>query len=187
MIKQFEKRDAKLINKTILSGTLIIFILATLFHFLFEITGESRIAAAFFPVNESIFEHLKLVLYPSIIFWMASYFILNRNYKINFSKWIVSMTISIIIATLYILSSFYVLRYAFEVQSLALDILSILVGPFLGQLLGLHYYNRGKTNAILTAICVAIVILLIIIFTKFTFNPPKLPIFKDFSSGKYGI
>ena len=49
MIKQFEKRDAKLINKTILSGTLIIFILATLFHFLFEITGESRIAAAFFP------------------------------------------------------------------------------------------------------------------------------------------
>ncbi|SFU72567.1 hypothetical protein SAMN04487886_11206 [Clostridium sp. DSM 8431] len=187
MIKEFEKRDIKLINKIILSGTLIIFLLSSLFHFLFNITGGSTIAAIFFPVNESVFEHLKLVLYPSIIFWIASYFILNKNYKISFSKWVISMTLSIITNMLFILACFYVARYAFNIESLILDILSILIGSFLGQLLGMHFYNNGQKNIFLSSICILLIIIMCISFANFTFYPPKLPLFMELSSGKYGI
>ena len=40
---------------------LVISILGTIGHFLFEWTGENAIVGLFFPVNESTWEHLKLL------------------------------------------------------------------------------------------------------------------------------
>ncbi len=42
-------------------------ILGVLFHFVYDWTGKNPAAAAFFPVNESTWEHLKLVFFPILI------------------------------------------------------------------------------------------------------------------------
>lgn len=52
---------------------LIIGGLGTLFHFVYEWTYKNYIAGLFFPVNESIWEHLKLIFYPTLIYSVYEY------------------------------------------------------------------------------------------------------------------
>ena len=40
-----------------LIGILVLFVVSSLFHFLYSLTGECFIIGLFVPINESIFEH----------------------------------------------------------------------------------------------------------------------------------
>ena len=54
-------------------GFLFTAVVGTFLHFLFDLTGGSMIAALFSAVNESIWEHLKLLFYPMVAFAVAEY------------------------------------------------------------------------------------------------------------------
>ena len=51
-----------------IAGFLFTSVLGTFLHFLFDLTGGSTVAALFSAVNESIWEHIKLIYYPMLIF-----------------------------------------------------------------------------------------------------------------------
>lgn len=53
-------------------GALFTLILGTVGHFFYEWSGENRIAGIFFPVNESVWEHMKLTLLPTGIYLGAA-------------------------------------------------------------------------------------------------------------------
>ena len=55
-------------------GFLFAGIAGTLLHFLFDWTGGSAVAALFSAVNESVWEHMKLLYYPMVIFAAVEYF-----------------------------------------------------------------------------------------------------------------
>ena len=42
-------------------------VLGTLFHFVYGWSGENPVAGLFFPVNESTWEHLKLIFFPILL------------------------------------------------------------------------------------------------------------------------
>ena len=48
-------------------GIPVIFIIGTVFHFIYELTGSLFAVGHFAPVNESIFEHMKLALVPTAL------------------------------------------------------------------------------------------------------------------------
>lgn len=50
-----------------LIGILVLFVVSSLFHFLYSLTGECFIIGLFVPINESIFEHTKMVVLPIFI------------------------------------------------------------------------------------------------------------------------
>ena len=52
----------------------VIGIIGVLSHFVYEWSGENAFVGLFFPVNESIWEHLKLIFYPALIYFTAEYF-----------------------------------------------------------------------------------------------------------------
>ena len=56
------------LKKYTLTGIVFVIITGTLSHFVYEWTGNSPIAAPFFPVNESTWEHMKLVFFPTLIY-----------------------------------------------------------------------------------------------------------------------
>ncbi|MBE6049738.1 MAG: hypothetical protein E7214_03515 [Clostridium sp.] len=187
MIDALENKTKKTINNYILLGIPFIFILSALFHFMFEATGKPTISAVFFPVNESIFEHLKLVLYPSILYFLVSFFLLKKDYKISFKRWFIALCSSVILSILTVLFGYYVFKYAFNIDSLIWHISILLIGTILGQLLAVHVYNKSHNTSKQFVIALLVLILLIIIFTWVTFNPPKLPLFLDYTKNIYGI
>lgn len=42
-------------------------LLGVLFHFVYDWSGQSTLAGLFFPINESTWEHLKLVFFPILL------------------------------------------------------------------------------------------------------------------------
>lgn len=158
-----------------LIGILVLFVVGSLFHFLYSLTGECFIVGLFVPINESIFEHTKMVVLPIFIWWSIFYLFRKKDLFVN--AWFTSALIAMISAIIAIPMLFYFYSQAFGIESLVIDILILLVSLAIGQILGLHYYRHGKGIEYHFAIVLMIVI--IILFAFFTINPPAFPIFNS--------
>ena len=71
---------------------IIIFILTFIFHFLYDLI-PNNFTAIFFPVNESIWEHMKLLYTPIILTSLFDYFMATKN-KIELNNFFTSIFIS---------------------------------------------------------------------------------------------
>ena len=50
------------------AGFLFVAAAGSLLHFLYEYSGQNPLAACISPVNESTWEHLKLLFFPYLVF-----------------------------------------------------------------------------------------------------------------------
>lgn len=181
------KSKLNISEKCILIGILVVFLLSIPLHFLYDFSNKSALAALFSPVNESIFEHLKLAFYPIIIYWFISYFIILKKENVNTYNWFVSATISSVVAPCIIVALYYVSSYAFNINSLIIDILFLLISVCISQILALHVYQHSSYGLYDLYTAISVIFFVVLIFTFFTFAPPNYPIFEDPINGTYGI
>jgi len=156
-------------------------------HFVYEWSGNLTIVGIFAPVNESLWEHLKLTFWPMLIWWFVGYFSYGKNNRINPVQWFVSCTVALLVCPLVILAFYYTYTRALGIESLILDIFSLFLGVAAAQILALHVYNYAKFNLCWLFWAFVIQILMVVAFTVFTFIPPHIPLFQDSLTGNYGI
>ena len=173
------------LNWIILLGSIPIFLLGSLNHFLYDLLGKNIIVGLFVAVNESIWEHMKLVILPMVLWWTISYFIVRNRVTVDINKWFTSGLVAMIVALIIIPFLFYFYTNAFGVKSVPIDISIFFVAVFLGQLIAIHFYKYSIAINWFIVFCVFLIIILI--FMIFTIYPPKIPIFKDSVTGMYGI
>lgn len=174
-------------QRWILLGIPVLFIVGFFMHYIYEWSGNSTIVGIFAPVNESVWEHLKLTFWPMLIWWITGYVIFAKSNKISASQWFSSCTFAELVCPLVVLCFYYTYTGAFGIESLILDIFSLFLGVAVAQGLALHVYKYAGFSQNYLYILVAILILLAVTFTVFTFTPPHIPLFKDSVTGKYGI
>ena len=173
-----EKRKFK--NYQIFSA-IFAFILGTLLHFTFELSGENLFVGLFSAVNESVWEHLKLLFFPMLITTISGYFYLGKD-KTNF---VCSKTFGIIIAMIFTIVFFYTYTGILGQNIAIIDISSFFVAVLLGEYVAyILMKNNFKCNKIKSII---ILLLLLFCFIAFTFYPPNIGLFKDPATGEYGI
>ncbi|MBE6062906.1 MAG: hypothetical protein E7207_04940 [Clostridium butyricum] len=164
-------------EKNILLGIPFIFLLSIPLHFAYEFSGSNPIIGIFTPVNESIWEHLKLSFYPMLIWWFISFLVLEKCCKLSAENWFSACVFSLIGSPIIITSLYYINTCGFSLHSLILDIFSLFIGIFLGQILALHIYTHKKFNIYDLYSSISIILIIILLFTFFTFCPPNYPIF----------
>ena len=69
--------------KTIFISIPILFILGSLLHFAYDYSNKNKIVGLFAPVNESIFEHSKILLTPLLLFWFVLFFFIKEEVNCN--------------------------------------------------------------------------------------------------------
>ena len=164
-------------------GIFFVTILGAMFHFVFEWLGHWEPIGGFFPVNESVWEHLKLPFWPLLIFGLIEYnFIKEESENLLIGKAVAAL---ISIATILIV--FYSYTTIFRIELLIVDILSFIVGVVIGQLVSYKILIKSKLPKIFTYISWIFIIALGLIFFLFTYIPPHIPIFQDSETGLYGI
>jgi hypothetical protein len=174
-------------KKTILKweilGIIIVVALGGLFHFMFEILNYWAPSGAIFPVNESVWEHLKLPFWPLIIFSLIEYnFIKDKANNLILGK-----AISFIISISTILIVFYSYTAILGVELLIVDILSFVLGVIIGQVVSYKILTKEQLSTVYIKASWIIFIGFGILFALFTYFPPHLPIFQDSETGLYGI
>ncbi len=59
------------------------FILGTLLHFTYNLSGENIIVGSFSAINESVWEHLKLLYFPMLLTLIIGYFGVGKDNNFN--------------------------------------------------------------------------------------------------------
>lgn len=165
-------------------GVIVIFLLTILYHFLYDWL-PNPVFSVFFPVNESIWEHMKL-LYSGIFTWgVIEYFILRKkgiSYRNFFSTLFLEMVTSIMIYLI-----MYLPLYNVFGENMVISIGLLIVVIILEEIFSYYLFSYSKENRILNRISILFIVLGFVVFLCFTYDPPKNYIFYDIVSNKYGI
>lgn len=140
-------------------------------HFLYDLLPIAPVAI-FAPVNESVWEHIKLLFWPMLL---AGVFLARRSDDKR-KTW--SGVLGAVLAMpVWLNGIFYLLKGGFGVESLGMDLalyyLTLLAGFAFVRKIEKRELPKWAFGALLA--CVFVFGLLIVYFTTF---PPELPIFQ---------
>jgi len=162
---------------------IFIFLLGSLLHFTYNISGQNQIVAIFSSINESVWEHLKLLYFPMLLTIIIGWFYLDLD-KEN-PNFLCAKTIGVIISIMFTVIFFYTYSGVLGKNIAIIDITSFFISTVLGEFIAyLLMINRFKCNNKVYKFILIIIFVLFIIFTYYT---PKLGIFKNPVTANYGI
>jgi len=169
--------------KILLISVPFLFVLGSLLHFTYKWSRENKLVGIISPVNESIFEHSKLLLFPLSLFWIVGYFFLKDSVDAN--SYFIAMVVSVITSIIVMISFYYTYKEFIGNSYLWIDIFDLLLSLFIGQVVANHIYVHS--NNVPSIISISIMIILSIGYIYLTFKPFKTPLFLDEKSKTYGI
>lgn len=158
-----------MLKKYEIISTFVIMILGTLLHFTYELSNENVLISLFSSVNESVWEHLKLLYFPSLLMSLIGYFYFRKNH----SNYLCAKTKGILLSFTFIITFFYTYTGILGKSIAFLDISSFFIAVIIGQV----YSFKKIDNPCNQKLTVITIILLTIAFILFTFYPPTLGIF----------
>ena len=173
----------QVISRWQLAGFLFTSVLGTFLHFLFDLTGGSVVAALFSAVNESIWEHIKLIYYPMLIFALIEY---RAWGKAADGFWCAKLR-GMLLALVLIPTLYYTYTGAlgisadwFNVTIFFITAAAVFYSETKRLREGRHCLLNGKVSfGLLLAIG--------LLFVYFTFETPHIPLFRDPVTGTYGF
>lgn len=162
-------------------GFIFISVMGTLGHFIYEWSGHNKYAAIIFAVNESTWEHMKLVVFPSLV-WL----LIEIPFIGTMSNFIVAKFVSLITMLILIPVLFGVYKIFFKGHSLIYSIIEFLISIGVGQYLGYVVLNGEKVASTLNYISLIVMIMIVAYFLIATLIPGKSEIYVDPISNKKG-
>ncbi len=154
----------------------------TISHFLYEWLGRAKWIAPFSGVNESTWEHMKLLFWPMLIFAAAqSLFFRERE-----DFWCVKLR-GILIGLALIPVLFYTYNGAIGGSPDWLNIAIFFVCAAIAYIYEARLFNKGGLGCRSPRHAIYALLVIAALLVAFTFKAPELGIFKDPISGKYGI
>lgn len=160
-------------STNLISGILFTLVFGVLSHFFYEWSGENPLVGLFFPVNESVWEHMKLLFFPALFYTVFEIvFLLKTD-----TRFLTARFVSIVIGMFVIPCLFFIYTGFLGKTVMLLDLLifviSVLCTFLLSRYIELYVYSLNFPIFVLFVI----LLFLLILFFSFTFSPPNLPIF----------
>ena len=109
---------------------IIISIIGTLSHFLYDISNHNKIVGLFSAVNESTWEHIKIALTPTLLWGLIDGLIYGTNQNYFLAKFVSLFLIIILMPTLY-----YGHKAIIKKEIFILDIISFYIVIISSQLI----------------------------------------------------
>ena len=155
-------------------GTVFTVILGSILHFVYEWSGFYPLFGLLGSVNESVWEHLKLLYWPFLI----SFVIELWAYGKDISGYFASKAIGILSGMFFIAAAFYIYTGIIGRNFAVIDISLFVIGAAIAYYVSYKYIkcsfkNPKKADFIGMAVLCAFAVM----FCMYTFNPPNLGIF----------
>ena len=154
----------------------------TVLHFLFDWTGGSVLIAPFSGVNESTWEHMKLLFWPLFLFALIQrlFFKEQKNY------WCVKWA-EILLGLVLIPILFYTYNGAFGKSPDWINIAIFYISALLVFFFEWWAFKRDWLPCKRPLLAFSVICLIGVLFVVFTFATPLIPLFQDPLTGTYGV
>lgn len=160
------------LKKFCVIGFLITTVLGIISHFVYDWTGRGFLIGLFFPVNESTWEHMKLLFFPMFLFALVAGKRMERQYPCIYN----AMFTGILAGLLLIPTLFYtysgILGFHVAWANIAVYVISVLAAYFVVYRRTITCKNRD--SKVLRIVMYALVVL----FMVFTVYSPGIGLFQ---------
>ncbi len=157
-------------------GFFAVTLAGVLLHFLYEWSGKNKIIGYFSAVNESTFEHLKLLVFPVLAYSVIEYILF-----INSENFIFARTVGLSLSLLFIIVAFYTISgvvgtYDMPVINIGIFVVAVALTFIITSLV---IKNYGGEVALLNTVSLVIIAAILVCVFVFTYNPPSIGLFSD--------
>ena len=160
-------------------GTII---LAFIFHFAYQVF-PNFLFSIFFPVNESVWEHMK-ILYSSMVFYGIIDYFLNKKYNVGYNNFFMNIFVCSIASIIIYLAIFLPLYFSIG-ESMFISI-SVMIITFIIVYI-LSYYILSLDEKNYNFLWIILTIFGFLVFAYLTYYPIYNQLFFDTNDEFYGI
>lgn len=154
----------------------------TVLHFLYEWLGEAVWIAPFSGVNESTWEHMKLLFWPMLLFAvLQSFFFRDRE-----DFWCIKLC-GTLLGLVLIPVLFYTYNGVVGKSPDWLNIAIFFIAAAIAYLFEWWLFKSEKMSGEHSKWAIGILVAIALLFVVFTFATPKINIFQDPLTQSYGI
>ena len=165
-----------------IGGFVFVGALGTLLHFVFDWSGGNVAAALFSAVNESIWEHMKLLFYPMILFAWWEWRVWGRE---DSRFWCIKL-VGVLLGLGLIPVAYYTYTGALGLSADWFNITIFFIAAGVALYTETRLFLPDGGCALHSKAAVAGLVLIAVVFTVLTFAPPRIPLFRDPVTGTYG-
>lgn len=146
----------------------------TILHFLYDWTGKSPLVSPFSGINESTWEHMKLLFWPLFLFSLIQWLFFKdrKNY------WCIKLT-EILLGLALIPVLFYTYNGVFGKSPDWINITIFYITAALVFLFEWWALRKDWPPCKHPWLAFAAICLIGVLFVVFTFTPPQIPLFRD--------
>lgn len=164
-------------------GVVVIYLIATFLHFVYDLSGGSTLSILFGAVNESVWEHIKIFAVGYVVWTLIEILWVKPPFK----KFVTAKTVSLYFLSISIIVFFYTYNLFTEEPILIVDLLSSFVFVALSQYISFRLTVSDNEIEDYFSVAVLLLMTYFVMFFSFTVFPPKADLFKDPVTGMYGI
>ena len=162
----------KCIKRGIIIGILFVLAAGSLSHFLYDWSSRQSVIGLFTPVNESVWEHMKLLFFPMLLFSLFMAGKLKNRYPCVIS----ALCFGILAGTVCIPTLFYAYTFAAEKSIFILDLAIFLFSTITAFFLAYQLTLSCRMQAYTAVLCI-LVCALFACFIVFNYHPPSFGMF----------
>lgn len=156
-------------------------------HFTYELSNfSSNVVAYFSAVNESTWEHLKMVFFPGLLFALIEY----TYVRDQVNNYIVAKTASLFVMPLVIAIGWYIYAPIVGRSVFPVDLALFYLAVFIGQFISYKLLTRSPLDNKYNKYAIGALFTLFLAFSTLTFYAPQVFLFEHLdlkNTGQYGI
>ena len=165
------------------AGFLFTAVAGVLLHFLYDWSNQSVFIAPFSAINESIWEHMKLLYFPMFAFALVERQFIGDEYA---NYWCAKLA-GILLGLTLIPVLYYSYTGIFGVQVDWINIAIFFVATATTYLFETWLLKKEGWKCPSPLLALLVLCLIGYAFVIWTYTPPAIPLFQDPMSGKYGV
>lgn len=149
--------------------------LGVLLHFTFDWSGQNGFVALFSAVNESTWEHLKLIFFPYLLYTIVEFFLAGKCYQ-NFLYY---KSVSVLAGMASVVVLFYLYTGVLGRNYGIMDVMVYLFSVYISFNMSYRLIRRNRIARNVNKHGIFIFLIVTALFFAFTYFPPKIGLFLD--------
>lgn len=164
-------------------GIIFVLITGSAAHFFYDWSGSRYIVGLFTPVNESVWEHMKLLFFPMLLYSLIMILKLKEDHPCITFSLCPALCSGILAGTFLIPLFFYAYTCLLGKDVFILDIGTFIASVIIAFWLSYKLTLSGRPKSYTLLLC-GLVCILFVCFLIFTYHPPNMKIFEEYVTQK---
>lgn len=111
-------------------GAILTIIIGTISHFVYEWSGNNFLVGLFFPVNESTWEHMKLIFFPMLVYALVAGKKVEQQYPCIYNAMFKGILVGLVLIPVLFYTYTGILGFNIDWLNIAVYMISVLIAYF---------------------------------------------------------